>query len=152
MKGFFFDENLPTRIQFKPSLPLVSDQDLGSSPTDTEVWEFARKRELVIVSKDADFSERIILATPPPWVVHLRFGNMRRKAFHGLLARVWPQVESLLKTHKLHSLNGSSCSIFPEQRQGLFQRRASTRRTPPVVFLPGHCHRWPRGPDSHHEQ
>ena len=91
MKGFFFDENLPTRIQFKPSLPLVSGQDLGSSPTDTEVWEFARKRELIIVSKDADFSERIILATPPPWVVHLRFGNMRRKAFHGLLARVWPK-------------------------------------------------------------
>src|SRR5438128_1214118 len=24
-------------------------------------------------------------------------------------------------------------------------RRASTRRTPPATFLPGHCHRWPRG-------
>jgi predicted nuclease of predicted toxin-antitoxin system len=101
MKGFFFDENLPGRIQFKPNLPLVSGKDLGTSPTDTQVWEFARKRELVIVSKDADFSERIILNKPPPWVVHLRFGNMRRKDFHALLTRVWPQVETLLKTHKL---------------------------------------------------
>jgi predicted nuclease of predicted toxin-antitoxin system len=56
---------------------------------------------LVIVSKDADFSDRIILQSPPPWVVHLRFGNLRRKEFHARLARVWPQVEGLLKTHKL---------------------------------------------------
>jgi predicted nuclease of predicted toxin-antitoxin system len=56
---------------------------------------------LVIVSKDADFSERIIMQSPPPWVVHLRFGNLRRKEFHALLARVWPQVEAFLKTHKL---------------------------------------------------
>lgn len=101
MKGFFFDENLPSRLTFKPSLPLVPGTDLGSSPTDTQVWEFARQRELAIVSKDADFSERIILHRPPPWVVHLRFGNLRRREFHALLARVWPQVEALLKTHKL---------------------------------------------------
>jgi len=55
----------------------------------------------VIVSKDADFSERIILRTPSPWVVHLRFGNLRRREYHALLARVWPQVEAFLKTYKL---------------------------------------------------
>lgn len=101
MKGFFFDENLPSRLTFTPSHPLVAGTGLGSSPTDTQVWEFARQGALVIVSKDADFSERIILSTPPPWVVHLRFGNLRRRDFHALLARVWPQVETLLKTHKL---------------------------------------------------
>jgi predicted nuclease of predicted toxin-antitoxin system len=34
-------------------------------------------------------------------VVHLRFGNLRRKEFHARIARVWPQVEALFKTHKL---------------------------------------------------
>src|SRR3954469_15864846 len=101
MKGFFFDENLPAKIRFTPSLPIIPPSAVGSSPTDTEIWEFAHRSEAVIVSKDADFSERIILSTPPPWVVHLRFGNLRRKEFHALLARVWPQVEALLKTHKL---------------------------------------------------
>ena len=71
------------------------------------VWMMLRcgatrwQNELVIVSKDADFSERILLAPPPPWVVHLRIGNMRRRDFHAFLARVWPQVESLLPGHKL---------------------------------------------------
>ena len=101
MKGLLFDENLPTRLTFPPGLPVASVAGLGVSPSDTQVWEHARREELVIVTKDADFSGRIILHTPPPWVVHLRFGNLRRREFHALLARVWPQVEALLKTHKL---------------------------------------------------
>ena len=101
MKGFLLDENLPRRIQFSPKLPVVSVAEVGNSPTDSQVWEFARRRELIIVSKDADFSDRIIVQQPPPWVVHLRFGNLRKKDFHALLARVWPQIETLLKSHKL---------------------------------------------------
>ena len=101
MNGFLLDENLPTRLTFTPSRPLVSAAVLGPSPTDTQVWDFARREALVIVTKDADFSGRMILHTPPPWVVHLRFGNLRRSDFHARLARVWPQVEALLKTHKL---------------------------------------------------
>jgi predicted nuclease of predicted toxin-antitoxin system len=101
MKGFLFDENLPARLTFSPGLPITSVSVMGPSPTDTQVWNYARQQELVIVSKDADFSDRIILNSPPPWVVHLRFGNLRRREFHARLLRVWPQVETLLKTHKL---------------------------------------------------
>jgi predicted nuclease of predicted toxin-antitoxin system len=101
MKGFLLDENLPSRLTFSPSLPVVSFSAAGKNPTDSQLWEFARSRELVIVSKDADFSQRIIMQSPPPWVVHLRFGNLRRREFHTVLARVWPQVEALLKSHKL---------------------------------------------------
>ncbi len=101
MKGFLFDENLPRRIRFTPSHPVVHVEMLGPSPDDAAVWECARQRELVIVTKDADFSDRILLAQPPPWVVHLRIGNLRRADFHAFLARIWPQVEALLTAHKL---------------------------------------------------
>ena len=101
MKDFLLDENLPALLTFAPKLPIVSFSKAGKNPTDSQIWEFARKEELVIVSKDADFSDRIIVRSPPPWVVHLRFGNLRKKDFHALLARVWPQIETLLKTHKL---------------------------------------------------
>lgn len=101
MKGFLFDQNLPARLIFKPALPIIHTATLGARPTDSEVWEHAKRERLVIVSKDTDFSDRIIVNTPPPWVVHLRFGNMRRQEYHAHLARVWPQVGFLLKTHKL---------------------------------------------------
>ena len=101
MKGFLLDENLPVRLLFSPSLPIIPLSTVGGKPTDSQIWEFARQHELVIVSKDADFSDRIIIRTPPPWVVHIRFGNLRKKEFHTLLARMWPQIETLLKSHKL---------------------------------------------------
>jgi predicted nuclease of predicted toxin-antitoxin system len=101
MMGFLFDENLPTRLRFSPKLPIVPAAKVGRNPSDSQLWEYARKHDLVIVSKDADFSDRIITQTPPPRVVHLRFGNLRRDDFHALLARVWPRIETLLKRHKL---------------------------------------------------
>ena len=78
MKGFLFDENLPARLRFSPSLPALSFSTVEAHPSDSQLWEYARHHELVIVSKDADFSDRIITRQPPPWVVHLRFGNLKR--------------------------------------------------------------------------
>jgi predicted nuclease of predicted toxin-antitoxin system len=101
LKGFLIDENLPRRLTFAPSLPVTLSDVLGVSPSDTAIWQHARAHSLVIVTKDADFSHRIMLSTPPPWIVHLRFGNLRRKDFHALLARMWPHVEALLPAHKL---------------------------------------------------
>ena len=101
MTGFLLDANLPAQLRFLPGLPVVPLSAVGQDPTDSQIWDFAKKHDLVIVSKDADFSDRIIASSPPPRIVHLRFGNLRRNEFHALLARVWPQVESLLKTRKL---------------------------------------------------
>lgn len=101
MRGFLFDQNVPSRLEFNPALPVSSVTVLGPKPTDSQVWDHAKREKLVIVSKDTDFSERIIVNTPPPWVVHLRFGNMRRRDYHKLLARAWPQIVTLLKSHKL---------------------------------------------------
>ena len=101
MKGFLFDENIPTRLKFSPRLPIIPIVKIARNPTDSQIWEYARKHDLVIVSKDADFSDRMITRMPPPRVVHLRFGNLRGTEFHTLLARVWPQIHSLLRTHKL---------------------------------------------------
>lgn len=66
----------------------------------------------MIVSKDADFSDRIITQSPPPRVVHLRFGNLGRNDFHALLARIWPRIETLLKSHKL-------VNVFADRIEGI---------------------------------
>lgn len=101
MKGWLFDQNLPAQLTFAPALPTVSATTLGANPTDSQRWNHAKEHRLAIITKDADFSGRIIVQTPPPWIVHLRFGNLRRQEYHALLARVWPQIEALLPAHKL---------------------------------------------------
>ncbi len=101
MKGFLFDENIPSRLTFTPSLPIIHSNDLGPSLSDTSLWEYGRNNNYVIVTKDTDFTNRIILSTSPPWIVHLRIGNMRKREFHSFLARIWAQVEGLLPLNKL---------------------------------------------------
>jgi predicted nuclease of predicted toxin-antitoxin system len=66
MNGFLFDENLPSKIQFMPSLPIIHASGLGKSPSDTEIWQYAKDQNLAIVTKDADFSDRLMLDTSPP--------------------------------------------------------------------------------------
>jgi len=102
VKGFLLDENIPERLTFHPSLPVgVARVALGSGASDNVLWEYAKEAEYVIVTKDTDFSDRILLDNPPPRVIHLRFGNMQRRAFHQLLAKVWGRIEILLREHKL---------------------------------------------------
>ena len=114
MKGLLFDENLPHRLTFTPSLPIIPSKALGISPSDTAIWDHAREHSFVIVSKNTDFSDRIMLSAPPPWIVHLRFGNLRRMEFHQLLAKMWPRVEALLPEHKLICVYADRIEAFRE--------------------------------------
>ena len=83
------------------NLACVHATSLGASPSDFELWAVAAAQNLVIVTKDADFADRMMLADPPPRVVHLRMGNMRLKAFRSIVSRTWPRVSELLEKEKL---------------------------------------------------
>ena len=55
MNGFLLDENLPFKIQFVPSLPIIHVSALGKSLSDIEIWQYAKEKNLVIITKDVDF-------------------------------------------------------------------------------------------------
>ena len=101
LKGILFDENLPSRVNLGSALPIFHCASVGQSLSDTSIWEHSRSHGLVIITKDADFSSRIMLSEPPPWVVHLRFGNMRAKDLRFHLERSWSAIAELLPEHKL---------------------------------------------------
>jgi predicted nuclease of predicted toxin-antitoxin system len=44
---------------------------------DIEVWEYARKEDFLIVTKDADFSDLCLLRGFPPKVIWIRWGNCK---------------------------------------------------------------------------
>jgi len=112
MNGFLFDENLPAKVLFTPSLPIIHVSTLCNSPSDSQIWQYAKDKKLVIVTKDVDFSDRLMLDSSPPKVVHLRFGNMRKSVFHSFLASVWTQIEDLVTDHKLINVYLSRIEAF----------------------------------------
>ena len=45
---------------------------------DSEIWEYARENDFIIVTQDSDFADRVVLFGYPPKVVWLRTGNVSR--------------------------------------------------------------------------
>lgn len=101
MARFLIDANLPYRLDTWAGLQFQHVFDLGDSLPDRAIWEHARLHDLVIVTKDSDFSDWIMLSDPPPRVIHLRIGNLRLQEFGKLVEHIWPEVQALVMRHKL---------------------------------------------------
>ncbi len=108
MPRFLIDVNLPRRLALwqGEGFDWVSDHD--DTWPDSQVWEYARQNDLIIVTKDADFSDRAMLSSPPPRVVHFRVGNLRLRELRQRLMEVWPQVMAAVPKHKLLVIRSDS--------------------------------------------
>lgn len=101
MARYLIDVNLPYRFGLWSGDDFIHVRDLDERWSDSQVWAYARERGFVIVSKDADFSDRALISQPPPWVVHIRYGNMQMRDFHGLISRQWPTIVALSAKNRL---------------------------------------------------
>jgi predicted nuclease of predicted toxin-antitoxin system len=101
MARYLIDVNLPYRFSLWAGDDFIHGRDLGERWSDSELWAYARIHDLIIVSKDADFSERILVSSPPPRVVLIPFGNMKMRDFHGQISRQWPEIAALCGDNRL---------------------------------------------------
>jgi predicted nuclease of predicted toxin-antitoxin system len=79
----------------------IHQNDILNTAPDTEIWKYAKEKGLTILSKDADFSNRILLAQPPPRVIHIKIGNTSLKEFHSIIFTIWPTVLEMSDKYKL---------------------------------------------------
>jgi predicted nuclease of predicted toxin-antitoxin system len=89
VKRFLFDQNLSPRLVTRltdlyPNSTHVDTLGLGTS-SDRDVWEYARLKDFMIVTKDTDFSELSILLGTPPKVIWIRRGNCSTNDIEKLL-------------------------------------------------------------------
>ena len=104
MKQYLIDVNLPYKFSLWHDEDFSHVRSLDDTMSDGAIWDYAKKKNFIIVTKDTDFSERILLNEPPPRVVHIKFGNMRFKEFHEKMNAVWPKVDELIQKYKLVSV------------------------------------------------
>lgn len=100
MSKYLIDANLPNRIGAWQSDEFLFGR-IDDQMSDSEIWRYAKDRDLTIVTKDSDFSHRIIVSNPPPKVVHIRIGNMRLRQLDATISKIWPDIDVLSNTHKL---------------------------------------------------
>jgi len=75
--------------------------EINDEWTDSEVWDYAKQHNLIIISKDSDFSHRVIVSNPPPKIIHIKIGNMKLKDFNSTIEKLWERTEKLSENHKL---------------------------------------------------
>lgn len=101
MPRYLIDVNLPRYFSLWNSPDYIHQNEIGSTHKDHQIWEYAAKNNLTIITKDSDFSNRVLLSQPSPKVIHIRLGNMEMKKLHEIISRCWEQVLEMSAQNKL---------------------------------------------------
>ena len=99
------DENLSRRI-----VPFLQTAFPGSTQvallglegsSDSEIWQYAKGHNFVIVSRDSDFQERSLVAGHPPQVIWLKIRNHSKTVMLNILLDHHQEIEQALAIQNL---------------------------------------------------
>ena len=99
MKSLLFDHNLSPKL-----LHQLADLYPGSghvfligldTADDRTVWEYARRHDYIIVTRDADYSELLLLYGFPPKIIWIRRGNCYTSTIEALLRDNFEAIETM---------------------------------------------------------
>jgi uncharacterized protein (DUF433 family)/predicted nuclease of predicted toxin-antitoxin system len=98
---FLVDANLPKFFSFfnHPDFLFVADIDLRMS--DSDIWKYAIKHELTILTKDSDFFSKALLSNIKPKVVQFRLGRMTLSEMHQFFSIHWPEIVHAIERNYL---------------------------------------------------
>jgi predicted nuclease of predicted toxin-antitoxin system len=65
--------------------------------SDSEIWQFAKTNDFVIVSRDSDFQERSLVSGHPPQVVWLKIPNQSKSVVLNILLDHHEEIEQALR-------------------------------------------------------
>jgi len=101
MQKYLIDANLPYYFSLWNNDNYEHVIDIDPEMKDSKIWEYAKKNNMIIITKDTDFSNLVLLNDPPPKVIHIKLGNMKMKVFHNAVSNIWNDVLSMSKDFKL---------------------------------------------------
>ena len=92
MNHLLVDENLPTSLVGLLPVEASHARELGERLTDLQLWHFARQNDWVILTRDTDFFDRLML--------------------EGMLLRLWPKIRELLVEADLVEVHAHALETF----------------------------------------
>ena len=101
MTKYIVDANLPYYFSLWNTPLYTHVIDINPEMKDSEIWQYAKENNLTIITKDADFSDLVLLNNPPPRVIHVKLGNMNMKTFHETIDNIWHDILRMSEEYKL---------------------------------------------------
>lgn len=96
MFNYLIDENLPSLIPFWNKKNFTHASSLINTIYDTDIWYYALKNDLVIVTRDTSFYYRSLTTCGAPKVIWIKAGKMKNKKLNKLIKSSWKKVEKKL--------------------------------------------------------
>lgn len=98
---FLVDVNLPKKFKFfnTPDFEFVAD--IQTTLPDTQIWEYALEKNLIILTKDSDFHTRALTAARKPKVIRFKLGNQTLASLHAYFSTNWQLLTALIEQHDL---------------------------------------------------
>ncbi|MCZ8198607.1 MAG: DUF5615 family PIN-like protein [Flavobacterium sp.] len=112
MLKFLIDANLPVYLSTWNTNEFIHQKTINDEWKDSQIWQYAMENNLTIITKDIDFSNRILFHNPPPKVIHIRYGNMKMKPFYENISLVWDKIIEMNSNHKL-------VNVFTDRIEGI---------------------------------
>lgn len=102
MQKYLLDENLSRKLvdQLIPvygSISHVSGEGLLQK-FDADIWHFAKTNNIVIITKDHDFSDMSHLYGCPPKVIKLDCGNKTTEYIYGILSNGFELIKNFAES------------------------------------------------------
>ncbi len=80
--------------------------------SNTDIWEIAIEKGYVILTKDADFYARSLVAKEKAKVIYFDIGNMTMQQLHAYFDKHWAFLTELIKKHDLIVANRESVDVL----------------------------------------
>lgn len=101
VKKYLIDANLPYYFSMWNSEKYIHQFDLDPKAKDEDIWNYAKSNELTIITKDSDFTNRLMLFGAPPKVIHIKLGNMKLKDLYNYLNENWSLILEQSENNRL---------------------------------------------------
>jgi predicted nuclease of predicted toxin-antitoxin system len=96
---FLVDVNLPKYFSYFNDSRFIHVVDINPKMTDDEIWNYALKYELIILTKDVDFYIKFISESLTPKIIYFQLGNVTLNDLHIYFDKYWSYLLTLLKSY-----------------------------------------------------
>lgn len=111
--AFLVDVNLPKHFSFFNADNFQFVIDINGRADDRDIWHYAKKYNLVILTKDADFYDRCLIEEDSPKIVYFKLGNMLLKELHHYFSLNWDDIMKYLPNAKMIIVSRNHIEVMP---------------------------------------
>lgn len=96
---FLVDVNLPKYFSYFNDSRFIHVVDINPKMTDDDIWNYALKYKLIILTKDVDFYIKFISESLTPKIIYFQLGNITLNELHIYFEKYWSYLLKLLKSY-----------------------------------------------------